>query len=80
MATVSGTPAITIKQFAGGATQISPVTVTTTLSVNKLSNMQDVNSSGKSTGDTLVYHADSDTYVVEKIGPDSITEIDGGTF
>ena len=56
---------------------------------NRLDNLEDVNASGETSGATVVYDADTDTYDVKKLTFDDIdgnvedielAEIDGGGF
>lgn len=49
--------------------------------VDKLTHLRDVDAAGKVEGDTLVYQANINMYVVKKLDLDFITgEVDGGTF
>mgnify|MGYP003321484332 CR=1 FL=1 len=61
----TGIPIITVKQINTGLQATNPVTVATSISVNKLENLADVDASNKQDGDALIYHANTHNYVIE---------------
>lgn len=73
------------KTPTGVINPINPVTLknTPTLAsgVTRLDSLSDVNAAGESNGATLVYNAQNDTYVVEKMNLSNVIgDLDGGTF
>ena len=77
----TGIPVITVKQINTGLQATNPVTVATSLSVNKLENLADVDASNKQDGDALIYHANTHNYVVEKVNlGNAVGNLDGGVF
>ena len=77
----TGIPIITVKQINTGLQATNPVTVATSLSVNKLENLADVDASNKQDGDALIYHANTHNYVVEKVNlGNAVGNLDGGVF
>ena len=77
----TGIPIITVKQINTGLQATNPVTVATSISVNKLENLADVDASNKQDGDALIYHANTHNYVVEKVNlGNAVGNLDGGVF
>ena len=77
----TGIPVITVKQINTGLQATNPVTVATSLSVNKLENLADVDASNKQDGDALIYHANTHNYVIEKVNlGNAVGNLDGGVF
>mgnify|MGYP003332950436 FL=1 len=77
----TGIPIITVKQINTGLQATNPVTVATSLSVNKLENLADVDASNKQDGDALIYHANTHNYVIEKVNlGNAVGNLDGGVF
>jgi hypothetical protein len=77
----TGIPVITVKQINTGLQATNPVAISTTLNVNKLENLADVDASNKQDGDALIYHANTHNYVVEKVNlGNAVGNLDGGVF
>jgi hypothetical protein len=50
-------------------------------SINKLSELIDVDATSEDDGDSIVYDADTDKYIVEKINSNNVVgDYDGGEF
>ena len=76
-----------VQKTNGIVSTYSPITlknVPTLASMNgavKLTQLTDVDSVAAANGDTLVFHSDTNKYVVEKLDIENTTgTIDGGTF
>jgi hypothetical protein len=79
---------VTVNATAGIIDSTTPVTVKNNPSmlavgsgVDRLDHLRDVDAAIEVEGATLVYHADHDMYVTQKLDLNYITgEVDGGTF
>lgn len=78
----SPTIGIKINNNTGGIQTTTPVTIQTNMSsTNRLDSLADVREQSPQNGDTLVYDAATDTYVVTKMTfQNVIGDLDGGTF
>ena len=82
----SPTIAVKLNGNTGSIQSTTPVTIQTQLAaggsaVNRLDQLSDVTEISPSTGDTLVYNATTDKYVVSSLSFDNVTgDLDGGTF
>jgi 4-hydroxyphenylpyruvate dioxygenase-like putative hemolysin len=82
----------TVKVSANGTGGVLDTTVPVTLKntpvlmpqgagVNRLDHLTDVVATGEMNGATLVYNADNDKYIVQKLDFADVTgDLDGGTF
>jgi hypothetical protein len=77
---------VKLNSNTGSIQSTTPVTIQTQLSasgapVNRLDQLIDVTENAPETGDTLVYNATTDKYVVSRLSLDNVTgDLDGGTF
>jgi hypothetical protein len=61
--------------------QTVPTRISASLFTGRLDQLTDVNASGETDGATLVYNAETDTYVTEKLNFGDIDGgVDGGNF
>lgn len=75
-------PVITVKRNSDGTlTSSSPPQVSTSLAVNRLSTLIDVDTSDKDDGEALVYDEETNTFVIKKLTEDGFEgPVDGGSF
>ena len=84
--TRSPTIRVRINNNTGVIQSTTPVTIQTQLaaggtSVNRLDQLIDVIEIAPVSGDTLVYNATTDKYVVSRLSLENVTgDLDGGTF
>jgi hypothetical protein len=73
---------VKINSSTGSIQSTTPVTIQTNLSSsNRLDGLADVRENSPQSGDTLVYDAATDTYVVTKLSLQNVAgDLDGGTF
>ena len=82
----SPTIGVKINGNTGSIQSTTPVTIQTQLaaggtSVNRLDQLTDVTEIAPETGDTLVYNAATDKYVVSRLSLENVAgDLDGGTF
>jgi hypothetical protein len=80
----SPTIGVKINNSTGSIQTTTPVTIQTNITpavIYRLDSLADVVEQSPQSGDTLVYDANTDTYVVTRLNlQDVIGDLDGGTF